>query len=70
MRVLRLFLALPVIALMIGFAKMTQYAAIDAFGGLLGSDLAALLGAGSVLAFYYWAAIKLPKLNTYGLSRG
>jgi hypothetical protein len=69
-RLLKILLALPVVALMIGFAKMTQFAAVDAFGGQLGTTFASLLGAGPVLALYYWAAIKLPKLNTYGLSRG
>ena len=68
--VLKLLIALPVIALMIGFAKMAQYSAVDAFGTELGPDLAYLLGTGPVLAFYYWAAKRFPKLNTFGLSRG
>ena len=67
MRLLRILVALPVVALMIGFAKMTQFAAMDAFGGLLGPNIAALLGVGPVFAFYYWAAKKLPKLNSCGL---
>ncbi|MCC6925613.1 hypothetical protein [Novosphingobium sp.] len=67
---LKILAMLPVVALLIGFAKMTQYAAVGAFGDTIGPNLAAMLGGGSVIAFYYWAAIKLPKFNTFGLSRG
>jgi hypothetical protein len=70
MRLLRFVIALPVIALMIVFAKAAQFAAVDAFGADLGFGLASMLGGGPVLAFYYWAAKRYPKLNTYGLSRG
>lgn len=70
MRALKVLAMLPIVALLIGFAKMTQYAAVDAFGDAIGPNLAAMLGGGSVLAFYYWAAIKLPKFNSFGLSRG
>ena len=70
MRVFKILLALPVIALMIGFAKMTQYSAVDAFGSTLGPNIASLVGAGPVIALYDWAAKRFPKLNTFGLSRG
>ena len=67
---MRIALAHPVIVMMIAIAKAAQYASVDAFGAELGFDLASLLGAGPVLVFYYWVAVRFPKLNTYGLSRG
>ncbi len=70
MKFLRIALALPVIAMMIAVAKAAQYASVDAFGAELGFGMASLIGAGPVLAFYYWVAVRFPKLNTYGLSRG
>ncbi len=69
MRWVRFLLALPVIALMIGVAKAAQFAAVDAFGAELGFNLASLLGAGPVVALYYYAAVKLPALNRFGFSR-
>ncbi len=70
MRVIKLILALPVLALMIGFAKFAQYNAVDMLGGELGFALSSLAGLIPVIAFYYWAAMKLPKLNIVGFSRG
>jgi hypothetical protein len=69
-RSLKIAVAIPVVVLMIGFAKAAQSAAVGAFGDELGFNLASLVGGGPVIAIYYWAAIKLPKFNTFGLSRG
>jgi hypothetical protein len=68
--VLKILLALPVIALMIGFAKAAQFASLDVFGDKLGFELASLVGVGPVLAVYYLVAVKFPALNKFGLSRG
>jgi hypothetical protein len=67
---LRILVALPVVGLLIGFAKMAQYGAVDAFGDRLGFLFASLVGAGPVFALYYFAAKRFPRLNTFGLSRG
>lgn len=63
-------IALPLIALMIGFAKAAQFASVDVFGDWLGFELASLVGAGPVIALYYFVAVRFPALNKFGLSRG
>lgn len=60
MRLLKLLIAIPVIFLMIGFAKIAQYAAVDAFGSYIGFNLASLVGITPILTLYILAAAKLP----------
>jgi hypothetical protein len=67
-RVFKILLALPIIGLMIGFAKFAQYASVDVFGASLGFDLASLLGAGPIIALYCYLAVKFPRVNGFGLS--
>ena len=66
MRAFKFILALPVMFLMVGFAKMAQYSSVDLLGADLGFGIASAIGLLPVLSLYYWAALKLPKFNTMG----
>ncbi|UVI38958.1 hypothetical protein [Qipengyuania spongiae] len=61
MRAIKVLIALPVILLMVGFAKMAQYTAVEAFGDRLGFDVASLTGLIPILILYFWVAAKLPR---------
>ncbi len=70
MSLLKAIVALPVIVMMVVLAKVAQYAAVDAFGAALGFDLASAVGVVPVIVLYYWAAVSLPRLTIWGLTRG
>ena len=70
MKILRFLIAIPVVIVMIVFAKIAQYAAVDAFGGRLGFELASLLGVLPVIAFYIWLAARYPHYFKPGFIRG
>ena len=70
MKVLKALMTLPLVVLMVVLAKFAQYAAVDAFGAALGFDLASAVGVVPVLAFYYWAAVNVPRVIRWGLPRG
>jgi len=69
-RVLKILIALSMIALMAAFAKVAQYASVDAFGDQLGFDGASLLGVGPVIALYCYLAVQFSRSNKFGLNRG
>jgi len=70
LRALKILVALTMIGLMVVLAKAAQYAAVDAFGDQIGFNLASLLGAGPVIAIYFFLSVRFPRLNKFGLTRG
>jgi len=58
------------IGLMVVLAKAAQYASVDAFGDQIGFNLASLLGAGPVIAIYFFLSVRFLRLNKFGLTRG
>lgn len=69
-RVPKLVAAFGMIAVMVAFAKVAQYAAVDALGERVGFDLASLIGVGPVIAFYFFLSVRYPHLSKLGLTRG
>ena len=70
MKILNFILFLPVLVLAVGFAKMAQYTAVDAFGDQWGFNIASTFGVLPIIAFYYWVAIKMKKFKGVGQTNG
>jgi hypothetical protein len=58
------------LVLMVGFAKATQSASVDAFGAQLGFEVASLLALMPCLILFYFVSKKLPSIKLFGRSYG